>query len=66
MTIEEQAHRMTVRHYLSRGYFGGKARISGGIVVGKEYFNFEKVKQEYIKELEDLKQKNVLSTAKTS
>lgn len=64
MTIEEKAQQMTVKHYLSRGYFGGKSKISGGAVVGKEYFNFAKVKQQYIDELTALENKHVSTPTK--
>lgn len=60
MTIEEQAHQMTVKHYLSRGIFGGQ-RKRGGII---KYFNFEKTQAGYIKQLKEQAEKNVSASAK--
>lgn len=46
--ILKESDAMTVREYLSKGYFGGKAVINGGIVTGRKYFDFVKHQQYFI------------------
>lgn len=53
-TVEQEAEAMAIRSYISTGWFGGKSKASGGMIVSKKFFDFEAAKNQAIKYLQSI------------
>jgi len=54
-TLEEQAREMAEDEYMNSGYYGGKAIIKKGVVVGHKYFDFDAAYRRALAKLQEQK-----------
>lgn len=53
--IEQEAERLTIGDYLSKGRFGGVSKASGGVITSKKLYDFDTIKNGFIKYLTSIK-----------